>query len=264
MAPSDDELRENARRVWALGDYAPIARRLEPAAELLVEAADVREDHDVLDVAAGTGNVALMAYERGAKVTASDIAPAMVERGRARTAGLGIDWVEADAEELPFPDASFDRVLSAFGVIFAPHPERAAAELMRVVRPGGVVALTAWGRYGLQASILEAIGSILPMPASGAPEEWGDPDIARERLGPHATQIHTEVRALEWHFASAADWLEFMWEHAPPMLAMRAVLQPDQVEPMRAALIEAIRAHGREDRGDFVVEPQYQLVVARR
>src|ERR1700726_5233398 len=128
--------------MWSLGDYRDLARYLQPHAETLAAAADIRPGMDVLDVAAGNGNFAIAAAERGAHVTASDFSPKMIELGRARTAaeGIDIDWQEADAEQLAFPDAHKEVGAGAFAAMFAPRPERVAAELFRVVKPGGLVA----------------------------------------------------------------------------------------------------------------------------
>ena len=262
-----EELRERARRLWALGDYPPIAQRLLPAAETLVDAADVGPGQRVLDVAAGTGNVAMVARELGAEVIASDIAPSMIEQGRARTAGLGIDWVEADAQDLPFGNASFDAALSTFGVIFAHDPHRASAELARVVRADGVIGLTAWGMYGLQVSVLDAISELVGQdggPLEQRPEAWGDEAIVRERLGPHVSDLRCERHALTWVFPSAEAWVTFMCESAPPVVALRQMLPPDKDPELRARLLDAVRAHGRDEAAGFVVEPEYLLVTARR
>ena len=138
-----DGLKERAREVWGLGDYHQVAQLTLPAARALVDACAISAGQEVLDVAAGDGNLALLAAEEGASVVASDISPGQVERGRARTAAEGVDveWVEADVEELPFEDGRFDCCASVFGAMFAPRPEVAAAEMFRVVRPGGTVGL---------------------------------------------------------------------------------------------------------------------------
>ena len=140
----------------------------------------------MLDVGAGTGNLALLAAEEGASVVASDLTPEMVEKGRARTEAEGVDveWVVADAEELPFEDERFDCAASVFGAIFAPRPEVMIAELFRVVRPGNTVGLTAWGDYGLQAEIFAGLRRVPAADAtSRTPSLWGDPAVAEERLG---------------------------------------------------------------------------------
>src|SRR5438270_1614732 len=146
-----DALKERTKLVWALGDYTEIARLTGQAAQPLVDACAVSAGQEALDLAAGSGNVALAAAAEGARVIASDITPAMLELGRRRSseAGFEIEWVEADAEELPFADASFDCVLSAFGAMLAPRPDVMAREAFRVLRPGGTFGMTAWTPEGM-------------------------------------------------------------------------------------------------------------------
>lgn len=260
----DEELRERARRLWALGDYDEIADRLYPAAEALVEVAGVQRGTRVLDIGAGTGNVAIAAAQRGATVVATDIAPSMVERGRARTAGSEIDWLEADAEELPFDDGAFDAATSAFGLVYAPHPERVSRELLRVLRPGGVAAFTAWGRFGIQPALLDAVAGVAGVPPGDqSPEDWGEESVVRERLS-QAAEVHTERRTLRWVFDSAQAWVAFMTENAPPVVALMQALPPERQDLLRERLVEVVLAHGHEQDGGFVVEPEYLLVTARR
>ena len=146
MGVNHGQLKQTTKAVWSLGDYRPIARLLEPAAHELVQACRIGAGQDVLDVAAGNGNCALAAARRGAWVVASDLTPALVQLGRARTqaAGLAIGWVEADAEQLPFAAGRFDCVTSVFGAMFAPRPEVVAAELFRILRSGGILGMANW------------------------------------------------------------------------------------------------------------------------
>src|SRR5918997_5999764 len=186
--PDYAQMKEGARKVWALGDYPKIAAIIFGASRSLADACAISAGQEVLDVAAGTGNLALIAAEEGADVVASDIAPAQVELGRARTEAEGVDveWVVADAEELPFEDDRFDCAASVFGAMFAPRPELAAREMFRVVKPGGTVGLVVWGNYGMQGEVFEVLMSYGPPPPEGvpAPREWGDEEIARQRLEP--------------------------------------------------------------------------------
>lgn len=168
--------------VWALGDYAVLAERISGVGELLVERAGVEAGMDVLDVATGTGNAALPAVQRGARVTGLELVPELLDMARERAAesGFEVDWVEGSAEELPFADAEFDRVVSVFGHMFAPHHERAAAELVRVCRPGGVVGFCCWVPEG---TIGRGLGPI--------PTRWGTEEHVRELLpGPLNFERH--------------------------------------------------------------------------
>jgi ubiquinone/menaquinone biosynthesis C-methylase UbiE len=148
-----DKLKEGMRWMWSLGDYPRLAKVLEPHAEALARACRIRPGATVLDVAAGNGNFAVAAARRGAIVTASDLTPRMVELGRTRSAAGGwhIEWAEADAEQLPFGDASYDLVASVFGAMFAPRPHLVASQLFRVVKPGGLVAMANYGLAGFSA-----------------------------------------------------------------------------------------------------------------
>ena len=221
---------ELARKLWSLGEYDLVADRLAPAAEALVDATEVNTGMCVLDVAAGTGNVSIAAAQRGAQVTASDIAPAMIERGRARLQALGldIDWDEADAQSLPYEDARFDRVLSAFGAMFAPDPVRAAGEMLRVTKPEGAVAMTTWVQEGVQGACSDLIAEALPAAAERrvVPEQWGDPAIAEAHFGAHGARVSIERSALHWVFESPEAWVEFWERGAPPVVAARSGTAP--------------------------------------
>src|ERR687883_1400399 len=183
--PQLAEAKDRSRQAWDGADYAPLGERLMPAARELVEACAVSAGQEVLDVAAGTGNAAALAAAEGARAVASDFAPRQVERGRARTEaeGLDVEWVVADAEELPFDDASFDCVLSVFGAQFPLRTDRVAAELFRVVRPGGTVGMANWPNRGFQHELFQVIERYNPRP-EGVPDPraWGEEEVVHERL----------------------------------------------------------------------------------
>ncbi len=172
-------MKDAMKWMWSLGDYRELAERLEPHAEALAAACGIRPASEVLDVAAGNGNFAAAAARRGARVTACDLTPRMVALGRERSQaeGLAIQWLEADAEDLPFPDDRFEVVASVFGAMFTPQPERVAAELFRVARPGGRVAMANYADSGFLGRISELLaGYAPPRPAEMAsPFAWGDP-----------------------------------------------------------------------------------------
>jgi SAM-dependent methyltransferase len=190
MAPTDvdSELKGRHRAMWASGDYpAMVETFLTPLGPRLVEACGIGPGMEVLDVAAGTGNAAIPAALAGAHVTASDLTPELLEAGRERAEAVGaeLSWVEADAEQLPFADASFDVVISAIGVMFAPHHERSASELVRVCRPGGTIGLLSWTPEGQIGNLLKTIGPFAPPPPPGAqpPPLWGSEAHLRELFG---------------------------------------------------------------------------------
>jgi SAM-dependent methyltransferase len=258
-------MRERSKTIWALGDYAAVARRFEGVAEEVVAAADIGAGDRVLDVAAGNGNVATVAARAGADVTASDFTPELVAAGRERTAGLGLDvqWDEADAEDLPYPDASFDAVTSAFGLMFAPRPEIATAEAFRVVRPGGVVAVTAWTPDGFTGQVTALMGEYLPAPLAAArPIDWGIETTVRRRLAPHAESVELARGTVNWTFASleeATAWLELNFG---ALIAARRDLG-ERYAGLRDRLVALMRDWNRDGGGTVRLPATYLLAVAR-
>jgi len=185
---ADAELKGRHRAMWASGDYPSMVETfLLPLGPRLVEACGIGPGMRVLDVAAGTGNASLPAAQRGAEVTASDLTPELLEAGERRAAaeGLELAWVEADAERLPFEDASFDVVMSAIGAMFAPHHQLVADELVRVCRPGGTIGLLSWTPEGMIGALFRMMGPFAPPPPPGAqpPPLWGGEDHLRELFG---------------------------------------------------------------------------------
>ncbi len=245
--------------LWGTADYSGLAQRLEPAADALVEAAAPGSHERVLDIAAGTGNVAVRAAARGAQVTACDIAPRMVQLGRERT-GPGVAWIEADIDDLPLPDATVDVALSTFGVIFAPRPEVALAQLHRVLVPGGRLGLTAWAVDGYIAQRARIIRDFVP-PDPAAPDtlSWGDPDVLERRLAMVFRDVRIERRSLPWHFDSAQEVTAFLIAHSPIHVAAR------QAAGDRAgAMFAALERHTSPDGGPVRIDAEYLLAQAVR
>jgi SAM-dependent methyltransferase len=180
------------KKGWA--HFAPLEMQTTPCAARLVKRAGVRPGQDVLDVCCGTGVVSVTAARLGARVTGLDLTPELLERAKenARIASLDIDWHEGDVEKLPFADASFDVVLSQFGHIFAPRPELAVSEMLRVLKPGGTIAFSTWPPELFVGRMFALTASYLPAPPPGVapPPQWGDPNVVRQRLGPAVKEIH--------------------------------------------------------------------------
>ena len=262
-----DELKERQSRVWGLGDYAVLARRFEPAATALADACAVSAGQEVLDVGAGTGNFAIASAREGASVVACDLAPGMVERGRARTEaeGFDVEWLQADVEDLPFEDARFDCVGSAFGAFIAPRPEVAAAEMFRVVRPGNTVGLTVWTAGGFFGD-LSALGQRFnPTPAGLArPQEWGDEATARARLEPLASHVEIEGGTIAFTGDSPEALAAEMADSSPPYAAAREGLPPEQYEELIRDTADLMRKWGTEDDDGVRVEADYLIIVARK
>jgi SAM-dependent methyltransferase len=260
------QLKERMKAFWSLGDYPEVAKRFVPCAEALVDACDIGVGDHVLDVAAGNGNVAVAAAGTGARVTATDFAPALLELGRARTAAAGLDvhWQEADAEALPFADGTFDATTSAFGLMFAPRPEVAIAEAFRVTRPGGVVGLTAWTPDGFTGQITALMGEYLPVPmGTDRPIDWGIETTVRRRLAPHSTGLSVTRGSITWEFESldrAVAWQETSFG---AMVAARQSLPAERYAELRERFIGLMAEWNRADDGRVRLPAAYLLVVAR-
>lgn len=224
----DQELKAKHRKMWASGDYPSMVETfLLPLGARLVDAAGIGPGMKVLDVATGTGNAALPAAERGARVTASDLTPELLASGRARAeaADLDLDWVVADAEALPCEDGSYDVVISAIGVMFAPMHERAAAELVRVVRPGGRLAVLSWTPEGMIGALFRALKPFMPPPPPGAqpPPLWGSEEHLAGLLGDGVEVTTSERDVLEvTAFATPALFADHFRDRYGPTIAAAA------------------------------------------
>ena len=240
---SREEAATVARTIWALGDYHRFAKELFwELGPVLVEASGISRGDRVLDVAAGTGNVALRAAELGAEVVALDITPESLAAGRreAESLDLSLEWVEGDAQELPFEDASFDVVTSSAGAMFAPDHQAVADEMLRVCRPGGTIGLITFANEGMSAAFFALIGEYAPPPAPGElpPIIWGDKDHVRELFGDRASvelERRQYVERLSGESRTPHDYVDFYKETFGPIVAVFASLAD---EPKRAATLD--------------------------
>jgi SAM-dependent methyltransferase len=262
-----NEMKAHSAEAWGLGDYARIAELILPVSRALVDACAISAGQEVLDVAAGNGNLTVVAGEEGASVVASDFAPAQVELGRARTAqeGLDVEWVVADAEELPFEDDRFDCVASVFGAMFAPRPDRVAGELFRVVKPGGTVGMANWGPYGSQGELFECMSRYGPPLPEGVPNprEWGLDHVVQERLGPYASSLQLERVSTHWEFDSFEHAMQ-TFGSAGPSTAARAAMSDEQRQALLHEALAVMQRHNKADDGRVIVDPEYLQVVARK
>ncbi len=226
--PTEPELQTRHRRIWASGDYPEMVETfLLPLGPRLVEACGIERGMRVLDVAAGTGNAAIPAARTGAEVTASDLTADWLAAGRRRAEaeGLELEWVEADAEQLPFPDAAFDVVMSSIGVMFARHHQQAADELVRVCRPGGTIGLLSWTPEGMLGALFRTMAAFAPPPPPGAqpPPLWGSEEHLRGLLGDRVELRTLERDVLEiTAFARPGDYAEHFKGFYGPTIAVQA------------------------------------------
>lgn len=224
-------IKQQARATWAAGDFDSVVQFIWEAGGVAAEAAGCGPGDRVLDIAAGSGNAAIQAAMRGADVVASDLTPELFGPGRRRAAdnGVELEWVEADAEDLPFEDASFDVALSTFGIMFAPRQSVAAAELARVVKPGGRIALCAWRPAGYVADMFQTIARFMtpPPPVEAPPTRWGTEEGAHELLD-DAFEIRCEERVLAQTYAGPVDDMtDYFVARFGPMVMARRVLEPE-------------------------------------
>jgi SAM-dependent methyltransferase len=217
--------------VWSKGDFGRVAPLVEEVGEVVVDASEVQADEAFLDVACGTGNVALPAAERGAEVTGLDIVPDLLEQGKQLAAGRGVEvtWVEGDAGEMPFEDESFDVVASAFGCMFVPDHRTAATEIGRLVNPGGRISIAAWIPEGTIGEFFALIGSHMPPPPDGfqPPPKWGLEDHVREIFEGTGIELDFERRDIEQATDSAQDMFDRFTVHFGPLVHARDVLEPE-------------------------------------
>jgi SAM-dependent methyltransferase len=268
-APVDfDAIKQRQQATWASGDFAVIGVTLQIVGESLAEALDLRAGERVLDVAAGNGNATLAAARRFARVTSTDYVPHLLEKAAARAGaeGLDVEFRHADAEALPFADGFFDVALSTFGAMFTPQPERAAAELLRVVRPGGRIGMANWTPEGFIGQLFRLIAGYLPPPAGmQSPALWGVERRIDELFGREAAAVRCTRRAFNFRYRSAAHWIEvFRDYYGPTHKAFAALDAPRQARLSAdlAALLERLNVAGP---GSLVVPAEYlEVVVTRR
>ena len=259
-----DQLKAAHRATWESGDYTNVADLFViPLGMAALNAADPGPGTEVLDVAAGSGNPAIAVAQTGARVTALDLAPSLLEIGRrrARDAGVDIDFVEGDAEALPFDNERFDVALSVVGVQFAPRHEVVARELARVVRPGGRIVLCSWTPGGFIGQFLKTVAPRMPKPPAGAspPPLWGDQAHVRELFAQAYVEFEFELRHTEIRYGSCAGFVDYMAFHYGPLVKARERLSQDGTwDELRHDLVALCERHNIATDG-FVARPEYLL-----
>ena len=265
--PDYAAVKTRQRAAWSSGDYAVVGTTLQIVGEALCEALDLRSGQRVLDVAAGNGNVSLAAARRWCNVVSTDYVGALLTRGRERAAAerLAIEFREADAEALPFADASFDAVVSTFGVMFTADQDKAAAELVRVCKPGGKIGLANWTPDGFIGQLFKTIGKYMPPPAGvKSPALWGTGARITEFFGAQASSIQLEQRDFVFRYRSAQHWLDVFKSYYGPLLKTFGALDPEARTALTDDLFALIKRFNRSGDKTMVVPSEYLEVVVTR
>jgi ubiquinone/menaquinone biosynthesis C-methylase UbiE len=262
---TSEELKNRQRRTWGDGDYAQVGATLQIVGENLAESIPLRAGQRVLDVAAGNGNFTLAAARRCTQVTSTDLVPMLLEKGRIRAMadGFDIEFLEADAEALPFEAASFDAAASVFGVMFTPDQQRSAAELCRVVRPGGRIGLANWTPNGFIGRLFKTIGSYVPNPLP-SPALWGTTEHIDTLFAAHATDIRITTRQFNFRYPSVATWLDNFKQVYGPLKNAFAALDGGQQAAMHADILALLEDLNDSEHGDMMVPGEYLEIVIDR
>jgi SAM-dependent methyltransferase len=266
--PNLAAIKQKQQATWASGDFAVVGITLQIVGESLAEAADVRAGERVLDVAAGNGNATLAAARRFAQVTSTDYVPALLDKGRARAQADGLDvrFLEADVEDLPFADGSFDVVLSTFGAMFAPDHGRTAREMLRVLRPGGRIGLANWTPAGFIGRLFKVIGKHLPPPPGlASPALWGSEAHLAELFGAQAADIRAERRLFNFRYRSPAHWVQVFRDYYGPTHKAFAALDSAGQKALERDLVALLEELNVAGDASLVVPGEYlEIVVTKR
>lgn len=252
---------------WSAGDFAVVGTTLQIVGETLCEAADIRGGDRVLDVACGNGNAALAAARRWAEVTGIDFVPSLIARARERALAerLPVDFMEGDAERLPFEDGWFDVVTSVYGAMFAGDPERAAREMVRVCRPGGRIAMANWTPGGFIGEMLRLVGRHVPPPAGApSPLAWGTREGLERLFGAHAAHLGVVSRDYVFRYRSARHFVDVFRAYYGPTVRAFAALDAAGQAALEADLLALLDSYDRSGDGTLVVSSEYLEVLVRK
>jgi ubiquinone/menaquinone biosynthesis C-methylase UbiE len=262
-----DALKSKLKTVWEAGDFSEVAKHIETVAEDFVNRLDIKPGMKVIDVACGSGNLAVIAAQKGATVTGIDIADNLVEAAKQRADKLGLDikFEQGDAEAMPYADDSFDVVMTMFGAMFAPRPEVTASELVRVCRPGGTIAMANWTPTGFAGQMFKLGGKYVPPPPMPAPVLWGVPDEVKARFGDKIENLRTTPQFAEFSFEYGPDGVaeHFKTYFGPTVMALKAMGEENH-EAFTKDLVELWAQNNTRTDGTTLVKGEYLEVIANK
>ncbi len=267
VTPDYSAIKTRQQATWGSGDYGRIGVTLQITGEQLCEAMDLRAGQTVLDVAAGNGNVTLAAARRFCRVVSTDYVASLLDQSARRAAaeGLAVEFREADAEALPFSDAGFDNVVSTFGVMFAPDQASAAAELLRVCRPGGKIGMANWTPAGFIGQLFRIIGRFVPPPAGVAsPAAWGTREFIEASFAAAASEIAIKTCPYVFRYESPQHWLDLFRSYYGPVHKAFLALDAERGEQLAREILDLIARHNLAEDGGMVVPSEYLEIVVSR
>jgi ubiquinone/menaquinone biosynthesis C-methylase UbiE len=262
-----ETLKSKLKTTWEAGDFSEVAKHIETVAEQFVERLDIQPGMKVLDVACGSGNLAIIAAQKGAEVTGIDIADNLIDAAikRAEAAGLDIKFEVGDAEAMPYEDNSFDVVMTMFGAMFAPRPEVAASELVRVCKPGGTIAMANWTPTGHAGQMFKLSSKYLPPPPMPPPVLWGVPETVAERFGSSVTDLKTTPRLADMIFEyGPAEVVEHFRQYFGPSVMAYKLIAPENHEAFRADTEALWALNNTATDGTTLVKSEYLEVIAKK
>ena len=267
VSPEMETLKTKLKTTWEAGDFSEVAKHIEAVAEQFVERLDIKPGMKVLDVACGSGNLAVIAAAKGADVTGLDIAENLVESAKQRAEALGLDikFEQGDAEAMPYDDNTFDVVMTMFGAMFAPRPEIAASELVRVCKPGGIIAMANWTPEGHAGQMFKLTGKYLPPPNMPPPVLWGVPEEVEKRFGDTISELKTTKRLADMDFEyGPAEVVDHFRQYFGPVVMAYKAIAPENHEAFRSDSEALWAKNNSATDGTTNVKSEYLEVVATK
>lgn len=267
VSPEMETLKSKLKTTWSAGDFSEVAKHIETTAEAFVERLNIQPGMKVLDVACGSGNLAIVAARKGADVKGIDIADNLIEtaQNRAEAAGLNIKFEQGDAEAMPYEDGEFDLVMTMFGAMFAPRPDVAASELLRVCKPGGIIAMANWTPEGHSGQMFKLSGKYLPPPNMPPPVQWGVPEIVAERFGDRVSDLKMTPQMADFEYDfSPAEVVEFFKTFFGPTVMAFKLIAPENQEAFRSDTEALWAKNNTATDGTTLVKGEYLEVIAKK